>query len=203
MSVLNLPPDRIRESGGVTGAARGQRNPPDWLGNPVWAKICVILADAFPHLTDPGATLRKWGARLAPGGVLVVSVPNVVHHRVLRGLVRGRWNYADSGIADWTHLRFFTRMTALQLFEQAGFHVERMERAIRMPRSTALARVLEAGISGERKLEIDSGQLDQTRRTTLTDVCTSQYLIVARLDGSAAPARIGERTTAVPAPPGT
>jgi GT2 family glycosyltransferase len=178
----------------VVAGADLETLPPDWP-----RPDCVILADAFPHLTDPEATLRRWGARLAPGGVLVVSVPNVVHHRVLRGVARGRWSYADSGIPDWTHLRFFTRMTALQLFEQAGLHVERMEREIHMPRSTALTKVLEAGIRRQREQEIDSGQLEQTQRTTLSDVCTSRYLIVARVKASSAQASISDQAATLPA----
>jgi GT2 family glycosyltransferase/precorrin-6B methylase 2 len=178
----------------VVAGADVETLPLDW---PV--PDCVILADAFPHMIDPAKTLRKWRERLAPGGMLVVTVPNVVHHRVLRGLLRGRWSYADSGIADWTHLRFFTRMTALELVERAGFRVERMERAIRMPRSAVLAKVLEAGISHERKLEIDAGGIEQTWRTALRDVCTSQYLIIARVKGSASAASVDDQSKTGPA----
>ena len=37
---------------------------------------------------------------------------------------RGRWDYADAGILDRTHLRFFTRHSMLQLFDQSGLSVE-------------------------------------------------------------------------------
>ena len=35
-----------------------------------------------------------------------------------------RWDYADEGILDRTHLRFFTRSSMVRLFEEAGYPVE-------------------------------------------------------------------------------
>jgi 2-polyprenyl-3-methyl-5-hydroxy-6-metoxy-1,4-benzoquinol methylase len=147
---------------------------------------CIIFADVLEHLTDPWSTLRKWRERLVPDGVLVLSIPNVLHHRVISGLMRGRWDYTDSGILDRTRTRFFTRATASELVERAGFRIERMERVIHMPDSIALAKALEAGIRRRRKQEVDSGRLEKTPRTTLSDVCTLQYLIVARVDRNSA-----------------
>jgi GT2 family glycosyltransferase/trans-aconitate methyltransferase len=163
----------------VVAGADVETLPADWP-----RPDCVIFADAFGYMTDPGSTLRRWGERLEPGGVLFVSIPNVLHHRVLRGMAYGRWSYADSGISDWTHLRLFTRAAALELVERAGFRIERVERVIHMPGSVALAKLLKAGISHKLALETASGRLEQAPRTTLTDVCTSHFVIVARVNGS-------------------
>jgi GT2 family glycosyltransferase/ubiquinone/menaquinone biosynthesis C-methylase UbiE len=171
----------------VVAGADVETLPADWP-----RPDCVIFADAFRYMTDPGSTLRRWGERLAPGGVLFVTIPNVLHHRVLRGMAYGRWSYADSGISDWTHLRFFTRAAALELVERAGFRIERVERVIHMPRSVALAKLLEGRISQKLALEVESGRLEQTPSTTLSDVCTSHFVIVARVNGSADPASIDD-----------
>jgi len=98
---------------------------------------CVIFADVLEHLADPWSTLRHWHRILRPGGTIVVSLPNVAHNQVLRGLLRGRWDYEDAGILDRTHLRFFTRETALELLEETGFEVIRFERAVQPERSFA------------------------------------------------------------------
>jgi GT2 family glycosyltransferase len=161
----------------VVAGADVESLPPHWP-----RPDCVIFADVFAYLIDPGSTLRKWRERLLPGGALVVSIPNVLHHRVLGGLVRGRWNHADSGIPDWTHSRFFTRATASQLVEHAGFRIERMARVIQLPESFAVAKMLKAGIGRSRKVELESGRLESTSRATLSDVCTFQYVIVARVN---------------------
>src|SRR5205823_320673 len=64
---------------------------------------------------------------LSPGGYIIVSVPNVANWRVRFGLFLGRFEYADYGILDRTHLRFFTRRTAYQLLADAGYRVTRAE----------------------------------------------------------------------------
>jgi hypothetical protein len=53
----------------------------------------------------------------------VVSIPNIAHWRVRFGLLRGSFNYTDSGILDRTHLRFFTQKTARALFRDAGYTI--------------------------------------------------------------------------------
>jgi hypothetical protein len=42
----------------------------------------------------------------------------------LVALMRGAWDYTDSGILDRTHVRFFTRRTMIELFEENGYVVE-------------------------------------------------------------------------------
>lgn len=84
---------------------------------------CVILADVLEHLRDPWRTVRRLSEALRPGAVFVASVPNVAHWSVVRALVEGDWQYEDEGLLDRTHLRFFTKKTATELFEQAGWRV--------------------------------------------------------------------------------
>jgi len=85
----------------------------------------VLCLDVLEHLIDPWRTATRLAGLLAPGGVLIASIPNVRHFRVvLPLLVRGRWDYAESGLMDRTHLRFFTQRTATQLLRQAGLRVD-------------------------------------------------------------------------------
>ena len=81
----------------------------------------IILADVLEHLVDPAAVLAGLSEKLAPNGELIVSLPNVGHWSVLQGLLEGSWEYQDAGILDRTHLKFFTRKSALSLFAAAGF----------------------------------------------------------------------------------
>ena len=83
----------------------------------------VIFADVLEHLIDPWRVLRAAARLLSPDGCVVASIPNFQHHSVLRGLLRGRWEYRDHGIADRGHLRFFTLRTIHGLFAQAGLEV--------------------------------------------------------------------------------
>lgn len=89
----------------------------------------VILAlDVLEHLVDPWRLVRQLAAHLAPGGALVASIPNVRHISVVKPLLLSdQWTYADSGLLDRTHLRFFVKDSAVDLLEQAGLTVDRVE----------------------------------------------------------------------------
>jgi 2-polyprenyl-3-methyl-5-hydroxy-6-metoxy-1,4-benzoquinol methylase len=91
---------------------------------------CVIFADVLEHLVDPWQTLRRFRSVLPKGGTLVASLPNVANRLVLGGLLRHRWDYTSHGILDSTHLRFFTRETAMEMFEQAQFSIRRIARVM-------------------------------------------------------------------------
>jgi 2-polyprenyl-3-methyl-5-hydroxy-6-metoxy-1,4-benzoquinol methylase len=83
----------------------------------------IVYGDVLEHLSDPGAVLRTLDQTLAPGGTVIVSVPNVAHLWVRLSLLAGRFDYADRGILDRTHLRFFTRRTLRELLRAAGLTV--------------------------------------------------------------------------------
>jgi len=84
----------------------------------------ILCLDVLEHLRDPWSVVQSLRQRLAPGGTLIVSVPNVRHHSVtLPLLLQGQFRYQPAGILDRTHLRFFTRESARDLLEQGGFQV--------------------------------------------------------------------------------
>jgi len=80
----------------------------------------VLCGDVLEHLRDPWSALR---ALAALGGQVVLSVPNVAHWTGRRALARGRFPYAEHGLFDRTHLRFFTRASARDLAQSAGLRI--------------------------------------------------------------------------------
>lgn len=87
----------------------------------------ILCLDVLEHLVDPWQTLQRIESRLRPGGQLIVSLPNIRHYSVLLPLLlRGRWHYEPAGIMDRTHLRFFSRQTAVELLQQAGLPVSQL-----------------------------------------------------------------------------
>lgn len=87
---------------------------------------CIVCADVLEHLVDPAAVLRKLGRVLAPSGLIIISIPNVRFHEVVSMLVSGGWSYADAGILDSTHLRFFTEAELEGLVRAAGLEAARI-----------------------------------------------------------------------------
>ncbi len=88
---------------------------------------CIVFGDVLEHLADPVTVLRRCRSILAPGGMVVASIPNVAHVAVRAMLLEGRWDYSDLGIMDRTHLRFFARSTLVELFSSAGLALRRLE----------------------------------------------------------------------------
>jgi hypothetical protein len=68
----------------------------------------------------PADFLKTMSRAVKPGGVILVSVPNVAHWSVRANLLFGRFDYEPVGIMDATHLRWFTEKTLRTLFEQNG-----------------------------------------------------------------------------------
>lgn len=85
----------------------------------------IVMGDVLEHLLDTDAALQKVRNWLKPGGHFVVCVPNIANISIVMSLLSGCWEYADSGILDKTHIRFFTKKSLQQYLQKNGFHIER------------------------------------------------------------------------------
>jgi SAM-dependent methyltransferase len=84
----------------------------------------IIFADVLEHLVNPATVLKRYAPYLKETGYVVASIPNVKNYRVLLDLVlHDKFEYADGGILDRSHLRFFTRREIHNLFNQAGLDI--------------------------------------------------------------------------------
>lgn len=134
---IELDPDAAREGAAffddplVEDVVKGLAGP--------WREAfdVVVAGDILEHLPEPGLALARFRPLLKPGGLLLVSLPNVANVTVRFGLLFGRFPLSDRGILDRTHLRFFTRRTARELLEKNGFVVLR-ETPTAMPVELAL-----------------------------------------------------------------
>jgi len=83
----------------------------------------VICADVLEHLRDPWRTLLNLVRSLKPNGVVVASIPNIRHYKVVRKLLQDKWMYEKEGTLDRTHLRFFSLSTIRDLMNFSGLEV--------------------------------------------------------------------------------
>jgi 2-polyprenyl-3-methyl-5-hydroxy-6-metoxy-1,4-benzoquinol methylase/uncharacterized coiled-coil protein SlyX len=81
----------------------------------------ILFADVLEHLRDPAALLKRVQPFLAEGGSVIASIPNVAHGSVRLALLGGEFRYRELGLLDNTHLRFFTRESIQDLFEESGY----------------------------------------------------------------------------------
>ncbi|MCE9608442.1 MAG: class I SAM-dependent methyltransferase [Planctomycetia bacterium] len=84
---------------------------------------CIVCSHVLEHLYWPGEFLKRLSPLLSPEGRLVVALPNVLAWRQRLAFLCGRFRYADGGLMDRTHFRFFDRQTARELVSQAGYDV--------------------------------------------------------------------------------
>ena len=75
----------------------------------------VICADILEHTTEPYKLLNRLVKLQNPHAHFLISIPNIAYIWVRLNLLIGKFNYADYGILDRTHLRFFTKHTFLEL----------------------------------------------------------------------------------------
>ncbi len=68
----------------------------------------LLLLDVIEHMAEPEAFLTTASQVLNPGGIILLSVPNITHWSVRLPMLFGCFNYTERGILDRTHLQFFT-----------------------------------------------------------------------------------------------
>jgi 2-polyprenyl-3-methyl-5-hydroxy-6-metoxy-1,4-benzoquinol methylase len=101
---------------------------PDEVSLPQDYFDCVVFNDVLEHMVDPWSALRHAKALLKTDGVVVASLPNVRFLPVLYKLLwRGEWTYTPTGVLDRTHLRFFTKKSLLQMFNEGGYEVLKVQ----------------------------------------------------------------------------
>jgi predicted TPR repeat methyltransferase len=94
---------------------------------------CVVMADVLEHLRDPWSVVNWSAGYVAPGGSLVISVPNIRHLHLLWSLgIHRRWPYRDVGIFDRTHLRWFAYNNLDDLMAGTDFRIVELRRSYRL-----------------------------------------------------------------------
>ena len=137
--------------------AQGQANSDQWITGDAVAVVqqlendtydLILCLDVLEHLLDPWGMVDQLSRLLKPGGLLIVSLPNLRTAKVLSNLLwSGRFDYAEQGIMDRTHLRWFTRHSALELLNRAPLQVQKWQASTNAPGSkSAIANALTFGI---------------------------------------------------------
>lgn len=83
----------------------------------------IVLGDILEHLPNPEIILQKLVDHQPRGARFLISVPNIANIWIRLSLLLGRFDYADRGIMDRTHLRFFTRKTLIQMVRNSGLEI--------------------------------------------------------------------------------
>ncbi|MBC7994577.1 MAG: methyltransferase domain-containing protein [Rhizobacter sp.] len=88
------------------------------------SRNCWVFGDVLEHLRDPWRLLARIRKVMPADGCVVASIPNAQHWSLQARLSVGDFRYTDGGLLDRTHLRWFTRVTMLEMFQNAGFRID-------------------------------------------------------------------------------
>lgn len=88
---------------------------------------CWIFGDTLEHTQDPWQILRLIRTRMPKRGHLCACIPNMQHWSIQLRLNQGLIHYEESGLLDRTHLRWFSRITILQLLQSTGFQINTLK----------------------------------------------------------------------------
>lgn len=83
----------------------------------------VICSHVLEHIAYPDTLLKDIKNVLAPGGVLIVALPNLMVYQSRFKLLLGNFDYKETGIWDYTHLRWYTYKTGKELLLKHNFEV--------------------------------------------------------------------------------
>ncbi|MGI4787994.1 MAG: class I SAM-dependent methyltransferase [Janthinobacterium lividum] len=83
----------------------------------------VLFGDVLEHLTSPEQALQNVAPLLAPGGHILICVPSIIHWSLRLKILRGQFEYTETGPLDRTHVHFFTPKTARDLVQGEGFRI--------------------------------------------------------------------------------
>ena len=86
----------------------------------------IICSHVLEHIAYPQNLLRDLYRALRPTGHLLVAIPNVLFWPDRLKLLLGKWQYKESGTFDYTHLRWYTIESMVDLLTEYGFSMEKV-----------------------------------------------------------------------------
>lgn len=93
----------------------------------------IFLGDILEHLVEPGRLLQKLKAHLSEQGVIITSIPNILHYSAIGQILMGSFAYSAAGVLDRTHLRFFTLYDSANLLSSSGYEILDLRKLIDKP----------------------------------------------------------------------
>lgn len=103
----------------------------------------ILLPDVLEHLFEPKSVLETLKKYLKEDGKIIISMPNIRYYSALYKIVfKGDFKYEESGIFDYTHVRFYCRKNIQALLETAGYKVLKQESSIINYQGKSIAKLI-------------------------------------------------------------
>ena len=139
----------------------------------------VVLADVLEHMYDPWHVMVNLKPYLSADAQIILSIPNTRHLGLLQALVDGGvWTYAEKGLLDITHIRFFTLKEIAAFLAQTGYRMEFVNHFL----DASLAPFYDQNKSNpDINIRLGRLALEKVTPKELAELCTWQFFIRARV----------------------
>ncbi len=103
----------------------------------------ILLPDVLEHLIEPKKVLAKLRKCLKSDGNMIVSMPNIRHYSAFKQIfLKGDFKYQESGIFDYTHMRFYCRKNIHELLELCGFSTVTQQSSIKNFKGKSMTKII-------------------------------------------------------------
>jgi 2-polyprenyl-3-methyl-5-hydroxy-6-metoxy-1,4-benzoquinol methylase len=83
----------------------------------------ILFMHVLEHLVNPHELLKRFKNLLKQDGKIIICLPNISNWNSRVSIIKGNFNYTESGLMDKTHLRFFNYNTSIEMIEDTGYKV--------------------------------------------------------------------------------
>jgi O-antigen biosynthesis protein len=138
----------------------------------------VVAADVLEHMYDPWHVMTGLKPYLSSDAQIIISIPNTRHLGLMKSLADdGQWTYAERGLLDITHIRFFTLKEMGAFLTQTGYRMEHVNYFLDPAFETLFAQN-----QGKAEINVRAGRLvfERLSAQELAELCTWQFFIRAR-----------------------
>lgn len=103
----------------------------------------ILLPDVLEHLIEPKKVLDKLKKHLTQEGKIILSMPNIRHYSALNKIfIKGDFKYEESGLFDYTHMRFYCRKNIQELLEASGYTILKEESSIKNYKGKSITKII-------------------------------------------------------------
>ncbi len=81
----------------------------------------IVIGNKLQFSKNPWKLLKEIKKFLKPGGYIIATIPNAMHHSVIKGLLSGKFIYNENSILNRSYNKFFTLLDIQKIFDECGY----------------------------------------------------------------------------------
>ncbi|MBS1774578.1 MAG: class I SAM-dependent methyltransferase [Bacteroidetes bacterium] len=106
----------------------------------------VICSHVLEHIAFPEKLFADIKRVLKKDGHLIIALPNVFYYKYRRQLMKGSFKYEETGVWDYTHLRWYSFEMTKEILKKNNFEIELATVTGDLPFTSLLKYLLPAGL---------------------------------------------------------